>query len=258
MFSKKSLFGKFLLVLILLGLTAIPVFAQQSDFNMGISRTFGYGNGDQIRGTFTLYISGGTNIQSVQFMIDGKTFSTVTSAPFRVPFETTSYSEGNHDLGAVIQTTDGQKVVVAPLTENFVSAADESSGMVSVIVPILGIVVVVALAGVLLQVFFFKKKFANMPPGTARNYGFRGGTVCPRCHRPYSIHLWSLNIGIFTRLDRCDFCGKWALVRRISMEDLHAAEQKELESFENNKPVVEKTEEEKLRELLDKSKYTDQ
>jgi hypothetical protein len=68
--------------------------------------------------------------------------------------------------------------------------------------------------------------------------------------------LWALN-ALTYRLDRCDYCGKWAFIRPVSREALRAAEQNELASFNNNAPIVEKTEEEKLREMLDKSKYSD-
>jgi hypothetical protein len=254
----KSLASKFVLTLFLLILTALPVYAQGSDYRLGISKTFGYANGGDIRGTFMVYVSGpAEGIKSVEYTIDGKQLGTATSSPFSLTFQTTSFSDGNHELSASVELTDGRKVTAPARTFNFASAADESSGMLRIVVPILGLVVGVVLVGVALQVFVFRKKFANMPPGTARNYGFRGGTICPRCHRPHAIHIWAINLPL-SRLDRCDFCGKWAFVRAASMNELRAAEQQELESFENKTPVMEKSQEEKLREMLDKSKYSDQ
>lgn len=256
MVVKNSLILKISVILILLGGAVSPVFAQQDDFHLGVNRTFGYSSGDQIRGTFNLFITGSTNIKSVQYLIDGKPIATATSAPFNVSIQTSNYAIGFHDLSATIETTDGRTVTVQARKFEFVSADQESSGVLRIIIPILGIVIAVTLLGFGAQVFLFKNKFAKTPPGTARNYSIRGGTICQRCHRPYSIHLWALN-ALTYRLDRCDYCGKWAFIRPVSREALRAAEQNELASFNNNAPIVEKTEEEKLRELLDKSKYSD-
>ena len=256
MLVKNSLILKISVILILLGVAVTPVFAQQDDFRLGVNRTFGYSSGDQIRGTFNLYITGSTNIKSVQYLIDGKPIATATSAPFNSSIQTSDFPIGYHDLSATIETTDGRTVTVPARKFEFVSADQESSGVLHIIIPILGIVLAVVLLGFGAQVFLFKNKFAKTPPGTTRNYGLRGGAICPRCHRPYSIHLWALN-ALTYRLDRCDYCGKWAFIRPVSREALRAAEQNELASFNNNAPIIEKTEEEKLREMLDKSKYSD-
>jgi D-arabinose 1-dehydrogenase-like Zn-dependent alcohol dehydrogenase len=30
--------------------------------------------------------------------------------------------------------------------------------------------------------------------GAERDYGFRGGAICPKCHRPFAMHLWGLSL----------------------------------------------------------------
>jgi hypothetical protein len=256
--TNKYTFLKISLVLILVALIATPVFAQtQDDFRLGITKTFGFANGDQIRGTFTLYISGSTNIKSVQYLIDGSTIGTITASPFNLTFQTTAYSNGFHDITAIVETTEGKTVTTAARKIEFATADQESSSVGRILIPILAIVVLVVVLGAGAQFFFFRKKFVSMAPGTARNYGFRGGTICPRCHRPYSIHLWAVKL-IYYKFDRCDFCGKWALIHPYSMDALRAAEQAEISPDYASAVPAAKTEQEKLREMIDKSKYTDQ
>ena len=251
-------FWKIFFLLLLIAVTVTPVFAQSQDgFQLGITKTFGFANGDLIRGTFTLYITGSPSIKSVQYLIDGNSMGTVNSAPFNLTFQTTSYPTGFHDLSVIVETTDGRTVTIPSRRFEFATPDQETSGVARVLIPILAIVVLVALLGAIAQIFFFKKKFASIPSGTQRNYGIRGGTICPRCHRPYSIHLWAINF-VYYRVDRCDFCGKWAFVRSYSMDSLRAAEQKELASTDTSSAPAVKTDEEKLREMIDKSKYTDQ
>jgi len=244
-------------VVILLMLAVTPVLAQQQEpYSVGVKRVIGYNSGDQIRGTINMFVNGpADNIQSVKFMIDDKLVAEINQAPFTISFITTDYATGYHDLSATVLTKDGQTYTPS-VRMQFASAEQESSGIVRIVGPLLGVVAVVLLGGVAIQVLFFRGKFKNMPPGTERNYGISGGTICPRCKRPYALHIWAINL-IGSKFDRCDFCGKWASVRPLSIEKLRAAERAELESFSAPSPIAEKSEEEKLREMLDKSKYSD-
>ncbi len=252
-----SIYG-LVLTLLVLAMAAFPVLAQAEEFRLGVTRNFGYSRGDQIRGSIKLYIIGSTaSIKSVEYLIDGKSMGTGTAPSFDLSFQTTDYPTGYHDLSAAIQTQDGRTITVAARQFNFVTPEEEASGSFGIIIPVLGIILVVIAVIVGVQVLLFRKKFVNMPPGTQRNYGMRGGTICPRCKRPYAIHWWAFNAGIRTKFDRCDFCGKWALVGPKSIEELRAAERREIETSEGTAPLVEKSEDEKLREMIDKSKYSD-
>ena len=232
--------------------------AQSEEFRLGLTRNVGYSSGDQINGSMKLFIVGATtSIKSVQYFIDEKQIGTGIAPGFDLSFLTTEYAFGYHDLSAIVQTQDGRTLNVAPLRFNFVSQAEVTSGTFRILVPLLGIILAIMLLGVGAQVLLFKNKFSKMPLGTPRNYGFRGGTICPRCKRPYGLHWWALNAGIRSRIDRCDFCGKWAIVGPKSLNELRAAEQSELQTAEGNKPLIEKSEDERLREMIDKSKYSD-
>ena len=95
--------------------------------------------------------------------------------------------------------------------------------------------------------------------GAARNYGYAGGSICPRCHRPTPRHVWGLNVGL-GKLDYCENCGKWSVMRRMPIEFLRGAEEAEKVSAApaSSQPLYEQTEQEKLREMVDKSKYDNQ
>ncbi len=107
--------------------------------------------------------------------------------------------------------------------------------------------------------FFFsrKKELTHLAPGTQRNYGIYGGAICPNCHRPFSLGIMPVKIGLGTRLARCEFCGKWSFVRRASIEELRVAEAAELEDAKAGQKINGKTEEEKLHDLLDESRFSD-
>ncbi len=92
----------------------------------------------------------------------------------------------------------------------------------------------------------------HLEPGTPRNYGIRGGAICPKCGRPFPLSFFSLNL-ITRKFERCPYCSKWSLVRVASREVLTAAEAAELES---SRPAVpEPSPEEKLRRQIEESRY---
>ena len=116
------------------------------------------------------------------------------------------------------------------------------------------------MAGVVIfqTIVFRKKPLSTLPLGAPRQYGLRGGTICPRCQRPYPIHWWAINIGLRNRVDRCEFCGKWAVVRPQGRDKLEAAESAELEQAQTDALTSPKTEQDRLKEMIDNSRFTDQ
>ncbi len=123
---------------------------------------------------------------------------------------------------------------------------------------VLGVVLLIWLLVRVGQFFITSRKSgASLPLGAQRDYGLAGGAVCPRCHRPIRLGLMSIKLGIGTKLVRCEFCGKWSVVRRLSMEELHAAEAAELAEAQPAEPIQEKSAEEKMKDLLEQSRYTD-
>jgi Zn ribbon nucleic-acid-binding protein len=215
------------------------------------------GAGSQIRGDFSIRVTGPEEqIASVTFLIDGQPMGEVAQTPFRLRFKTTSYPAGIHELSARVTLKDGQQLSLGPTRFEFVTSEQQGQGMQKILIPLLGIVLAAMLIGFGAQYLTMRGKPGSVEPGTPRNYGIAGGAICPRCKRPTPRHMWGLNL-VAGRLHRCENCGRWSIMRAAPIDVLRAAERAELEAEKQAAPVPEKSEEEKLKELLDKSKYVE-
>lgn len=261
---KRSLSGLLLTFFALVALV-VPVFAQDSPYILHPRREFGYGAGSNVRGSFSMNITGADaaasqNIQSVTYQIDSKVMATVTEPPFKYNFKTSAYSDGWHTFTAVVETKDGRKFNTQTVRLNFLSADAESQSMQRILIPLLGGVFLVIIIVSGLQ-FILVRKQGPLQPGMHRSYGIKGGAICPRCGRPYPIHVFSINL-IGGYFDRCDYCGKWAFVKSRSRADLEAAEQAEIRAAGLSESAipglnVQETEADRLRKMLDESRYKD-
>jgi len=249
-------------LLLVVGLAA-PAQAQSVEYRIDLDRNFGYGNGSNVRGDFTnsIYSEGGTaeNIASVTYRIDGQTMAMINEAPFEFRYNTDSYPSGVHVIDAVVTTKDGREVTTPPVQVNFLSSAEQNTSMQRIFIPVFtGILIAFGIA-VAVQLLVLRRNPKQLAPGVPRSYGFKGGTICPRCDRPYAIHFWSINLGLH-HLDRCDYCGKVALVTRKHPDLLAAAEMAELAAARANEgslPGAEngQSEEDRLRKMLDDSRF---
>ena len=118
------------------------------------------------------------------------------------------------------------------------------------IVPILAVVFGAMAISAIISIINVRKG-KKLPAGATRSYTFGGG-ICPKCKRPFGFQLLGLNM-IGGKLTPCPHCGKWSIVKRASMNDLHAAELAELNT--EKVQIPEASDEEKLRKELDDSKY---
>ncbi len=98
---------------------------------------------------------------------------------------------------------------------------------------------------------------AKLPLGAQRDYGLGGGAVCPKCHRPFRLSLMELKLFTGIKFARCEFCGKWSVVRRLSLDELRKAEAAELAEAQSAEPIHEKSADEKLNALVEDSRFTD-
>ena len=236
-------------------LLASPVLAQ-TGLNLSVRKDFGYNNGSQIRGTFSMSVSSPESLRSVTFFIDGKQVGVASAAPFSWQFQTTDFADGWHQLTATALTAGGQALTSDARRFEFISQAQEQSGMSRIIVPILGIVAGIFVLMIGFQFLAFRsRKREPVPLGAHRRYGIRGGAICPRCGRPTPIHLTALNVGIGTKLDTCENCGRFGLLRPRPLEELRRAEAAEVADARPDAPVREQSAEERLREQLDSSRY---
>lgn len=254
----KRISSIFLAVILLLAFVMPAAAQSDAEYLLKVNKVIGTNLGSQISGTFRLGVDGDMSaVQSVEYRIDGQPIGTVSESPFTLTFKTTAYPAGARALTALVTRSDGSSFETP--ARNFTFLSSEQSGEVlnKVLLPILGIIFGVMAVMMLLQFVLFRNRpLAQLEPGAPRNYGFKGGAICKNCGRPFALHMWAINLLPTVRFDRCDYCGKWGVQRSASMAALRMAEQAELANAKPEKPVAEKSAEEKMKEMMDQTKYT--
>jgi hypothetical protein len=233
-------------------ISAISAFAQTNDLSLKLSRDFGYGGfNNDIQGLFSMKVTGPMDLVKVIFYIDSVAIGEDIQPPFILQFNTDSYSIGNHTLFAVGYSQNGQEYKSNTISANFVPAAVGNSAAVKIVVPVLIIVFGAIILSFVIPLITGRGKTKDVPLGAERSY-ITGGGICPRCHRPFALPLFSINLGL-SKLARCPYCGRWSVVRIQPILKLREAERAELE-WDKGK-VAEETDEEKLRKTIEDSKY---
>lgn len=254
---KKNSFYIFLVLLAILGFVN-PVRAQAvEDLEMNVSRDFGSSDGTgNIQGTFSMKVTGPSNLVKVQFYIDNTMIAEDTEPPFKVQFFTDDYTPGKHTMHANGYTSDGRELRTREMTFNYMTAEESWQSGLKIVLPILGLVLIWKLlsAGVP-TLSRGRKKGELLPPGRS-DYGFIGGTICPGCAYPFALNLFSPNL-LVGKLVRCPNCGKWFIGRRASIDDLLIAEEAAWRQAHSATRVSEIQNGEEIRKALDDSKYQD-
>ncbi len=243
-----------LCVTLLTGISMLPAGAQD-ELTLTVRREWGYGNGSQIQGRFSMEAVGPADLRSVVFKIDEAVVAGLDRPPFKVQLVTDDYPPGWHNLIAEGQTSDGRTLTSAPRRFEFVSGAEAWAAAQRIIASVLSAVTVVMAVVLTLQFAATRTSFQKrLPLGAPRRYGSVGGTICPKCQRPFALHWWSFNVGL-RKLDRCDHCGQWSLVRRLSHDQLTRAEAEEARLARPETPAPEMSAEERLKRQLEESRF---
>jgi DNA-directed RNA polymerase subunit RPC12/RpoP len=230
---------------------------EQTPVTISINKDFGYNDfSGRIQGRFTVRSIGPDDLARVIFFIDGETLAEDNEAPFRANFETGSYPDGVHAFTALGYISSGQELVSNEVRKEFISSQEGFSSTLKLALPILAVVGGAILLSAFFSIRMGKRKLEALPPGAPRSYGMLGGTICPKCGRPFGVHMWGLNLMV-GRLDRCPYCGKWSLVVRHSLDALRQAELAEIEAAGDTGQFQAPSEEERLRKELDESRYQD-
>ena len=229
------------------------VFAQeQGDFELHLSRDFGYSSGaGKIQGTFTVSAIGTADLTLVSFYLDGQLMGEAGQLPFKLRFNTDNYPLGDHTIYATGQIRDGRQLRSNEIRVEFVSSEEGWQAVMRFTAPIFAL----TFGAIILSfVFMFLSagKQRSLPPGAPRKYGISGGAICPKCGRPFPRHLFSTNL-VTGKLERCPFCGKWNIVKAVSMVELCAAEKAELE-VDRQSEIISL---EDLRKELEDSRFQD-
>jgi hypothetical protein len=248
---------KLLITLLVALFIASPARGQgDNTLDLRLSRDFGFSSGSgQIQGTFTIHASGPASLTRVDFFIDGKQIGEATSAPFNLQFNTGNFTLGSHAISAVGYTNSGQELQSQTINAEFVTPETGLKSAGRIAIPILVIAGLAVLFSAIFPLLRGRGKRSQLPLGTPRNYGLRGGGICPKCGRPFPFSLLTMNLP-FARFDRCPFCGHWGLIKISPLADLRKAEAAELDAAKASQPIPEESEEEKLRKELDDSRFS--
>jgi hypothetical protein len=248
----------FLLVLAGLGITVVPVSAQDtSPLILRLNRDFGYSSGTgKIQGTFSMKVSGPDNLSRVEFQIDGNTIGEATASPFNLRFETGQFDLGVHTMRAIGYAADGQVWQSNEIVAEFVPASAATETILKIVIPLFAVIAGIILITTIVPFLLGRGKTRSVALGSPRNYGAFGGAICPKCGRPFARHIWGMNL-VVGKLDRCPHCGKWSIVRAQPLHVLRAAEQAELDNADTEGQLKEMSEDERLRKELENSRYQD-
>ena len=245
---KNRIFMLFVLAMVF-ALSFSAVMAQESPFTLRMVRDWGYGNGTDINGRMSLSVKGDqAQIQQVTFFIDGEVMASVTSAPFKLQFDTNNFESGMHRLTAEVKTIAGETYTTNGLVSNFVEKGAANQSTLKILLLVGGIV------AVSMGIQFLMQKNANKNPKYDKNgriqYGVWGAAVCPSCGQPFNRSFLGINL-VGVRLERCPHCGRLVAARRASLLEIERANQKT--QPEEPQKFVEKPEEDDL----DESRFVD-
>jgi len=222
---KKNCFYVFLVLLAILGVVT-PARAQAvEELDLSVSRDFGSSDGTgNIQGTFSMKVTGPSNLVKVQYYIDNTMIAEDTEPPFQIQFVTDDYAPGKHTMHATGHTSDGRERRTREMTFNYMTAEESRQRGLRIAMPILALVLIwVLFTKVVPNLSRGRKKGELLPPG-GTNYGVIGGTICPRCAHPFARSPFSPNL-LVGKLVCCPNCGKWFIGRRASIDDLRMAEE---------------------------------
>ncbi len=245
---------------VLLAVLVAPARALQEDeLRLNIRKSFGYSSGFasgkvKLQGLMSLTASGPQDLQRVVFYLDDTILGEDREPPFKLNFNTDSYPLGSHTLVAIGFTSGGEELRSNEVIAEFVSAEEGWQDALRIVGPLLVGVFGILLLSFLVPTLLGRGKKSHIPLGTEQKYGLSGGSICPRCKRPFPLHFFGLNL-LTHKLDRCPHCGKWSLVRPLPLSQLRAAEQAELAMAEEAPQVASASDEEKLKKELEDSRF---
>ena len=246
----------FILSLLVLAAAITPI-REDEPLKISLQRTWGYASGTgKIQGAFTVRAAGPDELSRVVFFIDDQVLGDVDQAPFELRFSTDDYPLGEHQIRAVGHAESGFEYPSNIILADFVSADEGWQAAFTFLLPIVVIIIVAAGLALLVPMIFARGRKEELPPGAPRAYGAYGGAICPKCARPFSRHIYGLNLGLH-KYDRCPYCGKWSLVRRASKEALQAAEAAEISAAEQGRFTPEQSAEVLMRQDIEDSRFED-
>jgi hypothetical protein len=232
-------------------LIPVPGAAQEPDetLKLSVRKDFGFGMGGKIQGKFTMLVIEAESLAWVEFLIDDNIVSVDGEPPFSYSFHTNDYQLGVHRISAVGYTRLGEKLRSETQTFTFISPDEGWQAVEGIAVPIVILSLALMLAAGL-GTLLIGRSAAAPPLG---EYGWAGGAVCPGCGLPYRRHFLAINL-LVGKLERCPHCGKWAIVRRATADELAVAETVLKGDHDQGTPEF-VGEADELRRMIEESRY---
>jgi hypothetical protein len=226
--------------------------AEEGALSLELNRVFGFRFMNRIQGNYNFVVKGPDDLERVEILIDGEVRYEIAEPPFKLGFSTSDISPGLHSFSVVGYTTDGRTLQAEAGAYTVLSAEEAQEGITKYFLPIIiGIFVLIALAGMLSGVITGRRGKVRIG-----EYGAAGGAVCKRCGLPFSRNILSPNL-VVGKLERCPNCGAIAIVRRGSAIELQEAEQRLLASMQVERGERGESEEDRLRRMIDDSRFED-
>jgi len=122
-------------------------FAQaKPSIDLSFEKNNGYGFGNDIGGLWTVRAVVSSDVQYVEFYLDGHLQQNETGSPFSWQFDTINYSSGSHDIKAVAYDSSGYTAFLQ-VEHNFqeTSAATVTGYIVAAVAAIIIVAIAVAL-----------------------------------------------------------------------------------------------------------------
>ncbi len=241
----------FALMIVVLSVTPVMAQGDSPELKIRLNRDFGYGGFDnKIQGRFSIRVSDAEEFEQVDFYMDDVLLESVSEEPFRVQFRTENYGDGPHQIFAIGLTADGQEIRSNEIVRVFISPEDVRQSMGGLVLPIIGIIVLAALVSTFLPRLLWGKKGVILG-----EYGMAGGSVCKKCGKPFSRHVWAPNM-IAGKLESCPHCRKWQIASRATPDQLEAAEKLVFDDGGSSMQASGgESEEDRLDRQIDDSRY---
>jgi hypothetical protein len=224
--------------------------SEEETLSLRVTKIFGFRVGNRLQGRFRLSLDGPEDLDRVEFYMDDVVIHEDQEAPFKFEFDTGEVSPGEHTLKAIGYTKGGKSIPSQIGTYEILTPDEAFGNLQKFVLPILiGVVVLLAVAGIFSSIITRRRGKQRIG-----EYGPAGGAVCKRCGLPFSRHVLSPNL-LVGKLERCPNCGAILIVRRGTPMELREAEARLKAELQKNQMEPEPDEEERLRRLIDDSRF---
>lgn len=133
-----------LVLICLISALLYPLAMAKPSIDLDFYKNNGYGTGEDIGGTWTVTAIVSSDVQYVEFYLDGQLQQNDTSTPFSWQFDTSNYPAGSHSIRAVSYDTIGDSAFLQ-VERNF---QETSTSTIETIIIVLVIVIVATSIGI--------------------------------------------------------------------------------------------------------------